>query len=165
MNGFNHLNKRHNTNILVTRFRKIAPFMSDARKAPSSSAIRPFSNAPSVIMSLQEEFDLAVEVANKFPKASNEDMLELYGWFKQANVGDVNTGVRAPAMNLLVFIAAVAPPDRRPTGAASLPLFADRPGMSDMKGKAKWDAWKKCEGTSKEDAMKKYCEVVKRLSA
>mmetsp|Transcript_2847 Transcript_2847/g.11312 ORF Transcript_2847/g.11312 Transcript_2847/m.11312 type:complete len:84 (+) Transcript_2847:176-427(+) len=83
-------------------------------------------------MSLQEEFDLAVEVANKLPKASNEDMLELYGWFKQANVGDVNT---------------------------------DRPGMFDLKGKAKWDAWEKCKGTSKEDAMKKYCEVVKRLSA
>ena len=55
----------------------------------------PFSNAPST-MSLQEEFDLAVEVANKLPKASNEDMLELYGWFKQANVGDVNTGASVP---------------------------------------------------------------------
>jgi acyl-CoA-binding protein len=43
-------------------------------------------------MSIQEEFDLAVEVANSLPKASNEDMLELYGWFKQSNVGDVNTG-------------------------------------------------------------------------
>ena len=47
-------------------------------------------------MSLQEEFDVAVEVANKLPKASNEDMLELYGWFKQANVGDVNTGAFVP---------------------------------------------------------------------
>jgi acyl-CoA-binding protein len=43
-------------------------------------------------MSLKEKFDLAVEVANKLPRASNEDMLELYGWFKQANIGDVNTG-------------------------------------------------------------------------
>jgi diazepam-binding inhibitor (GABA receptor modulating acyl-CoA-binding protein) len=37
--------------------------------------------------------------------------------------------------------------------------------MFDLKGKAKWDSWEKCKGTSKEDAMKKYCEVVKRLSA
>ena len=37
-----------------------------------------------------------MEVANKLPSASNEDMLELYGWFKQANVGDVNTGASVP---------------------------------------------------------------------
>ena len=37
--------------------------------------------------------------------------------------------------------------------------------MFDLTRKAKWDAWEKCKGTSKEDAMKKYCEVVKRLSA
>jgi hypothetical protein len=43
-------------------------------------------------MSIQEEFDAAVELANKLPSQSNEVMLELYGWFKQANVGDVNTG-------------------------------------------------------------------------
>jgi diazepam-binding inhibitor (GABA receptor modulating acyl-CoA-binding protein) len=124
----------------------------------------PFSNAPST-MSLQEEFDLAVEVANKLPKASNEDMLELYGWFKQANVGDVNTGASVPREPARFHRVRIAPPDRRLTGAASLPLFADRPGMFDLKGKAKWDAWEKCKGTSKEDAMKKYCEVVKRLSA
>lgn len=44
----------------------------------------------------QEEFNLAVEVANKLPKASNEDMLEMYGWFKQSNLGDVNTGTPRP---------------------------------------------------------------------
>ena len=46
-------------------------------------------------MSIQEEFDAAYKQmtdANKLPAQSNEVMLELYGWFKQANVGDVNTG-------------------------------------------------------------------------
>lgn len=33
-----------------------------------------------------------------------------------------------------------------------------RPGMLDFVGKAKWDAWKKLEGTSKEQAMKAYVE-------
>ncbi|KAI0322124.1 acyl-CoA-binding protein [Amylostereum chailletii] len=33
-----------------------------------------------------------------------------------------------------------------------------RPGMLDFVGKAKWDAWKKVEGTSKEDAITKYVE-------
>jgi diazepam-binding inhibitor (GABA receptor modulator, acyl-CoA-binding protein) len=40
-----------------------------------------------------------------------------------------------------------------------------RPGMMDFKGKAKWDAWKKVEGMSKEDAMDKYVELVKSLQA
>jgi hypothetical protein len=40
----------------------------------------------------QAEFDTAAEEAKGLSKASNEQMLELYGWFKQANVGDVNTG-------------------------------------------------------------------------
>ncbi|KIY69097.1 acyl-CoA-binding protein [Cylindrobasidium torrendii FP15055 ss-10] len=31
-----------------------------------------------------------------------------------------------------------------------------RPGMLDFTGKAKWDAWKGVEGTSKEDAEAKY---------
>ncbi|PWN93810.1 acyl-CoA-binding protein [Acaromyces ingoldii] len=33
-----------------------------------------------------------------------------------------------------------------------------RPGMMDFTGKAKWDAWKKNEGTSSEDAKKQYVE-------
>ncbi|KAI0334240.1 acyl-CoA-binding protein [Cubamyces sp. BRFM 1775] len=33
-----------------------------------------------------------------------------------------------------------------------------RPGMLDFVGKAKWDAWKSVEGTSKEDAYAKYVE-------
>ncbi|CAE7939050.1 DBI, partial [Symbiodinium sp. KB8] len=35
-----------------------------------------------------------------------------------------------------------------------------RPGMLDFKGKAKWDAWKKQEGKSKEDAMRDYIAEV-----
>ncbi|RPD68452.1 acyl-CoA-binding protein [Lentinus tigrinus ALCF2SS1-7] len=33
-----------------------------------------------------------------------------------------------------------------------------RPGMLDFVGKAKWDAWKSVEGTSKEEAYEKYVE-------
>ncbi|XP_055494560.1 acyl-CoA-binding protein [Leucoraja erinacea] len=38
-----------------------------------------------------------------------------------------------------------------------------RPGITDFKGKAKWDAWEKQKGTSKEDAMKKYINKVQEL--
>lgn len=38
-----------------------------------------------------------------------------------------------------------------------------RPGMFDLKGRAKFDAWAKVKGTSKEDAMTKYVALVDRL--
>ena len=36
----------------------------------------------------------------------------------------------------------------------------ERPGMFDMKGKAKWDAWKAKEGTSQDDAKAAYVAKV-----
>jgi diazepam-binding inhibitor (GABA receptor modulator, acyl-CoA-binding protein) len=41
----------------------------------------------------------------------------------------------------------------------------DRPGMLDFVGRMKYDMWKKLEGTSKDDAMKKYVELVEGLKA
>lgn len=41
-------------------------------------------------MSLQEQFDAAAEKVKTFQGLSNEDLLELYGLFKQATVGDVS---------------------------------------------------------------------------
>lgn len=36
----------------------------------------------------------------------------------------------------------------------------ERPGLLDMKGKAKWDAWNAIKGKSKDDAKKEYVEFV-----
>jgi len=38
-----------------------------------------------------------------------------------------------------------------------------RPGLLDFVGKAKWDAWKSVEGTSKEDAQKLYVEKLLKI--
>ncbi|XP_056649737.1 acyl-CoA-binding protein isoform X2 [Monodelphis domestica] len=38
-----------------------------------------------------------------------------------------------------------------------------RPGITDFKGKAKWDAWNSLKGKSKEDAIKAYIEKVEEL--
>ena len=38
-----------------------------------------------------------------------------------------------------------------------------RPGMLDMVGRAKYDAWAKLKGTSADQAMKSYLSVVKKL--
>ncbi len=42
-------------------------------------------------------------------------------------------------------------------------VSGSRPGMLDMKGRAKFDAWTKKKGTSKDDAMTKYVALVGRL--
>jgi len=38
-----------------------------------------------------------------------------------------------------------------------------RPGMLDMKGKAKWDAWDAKKGMAKEAAEAEYIELVEKL--
>ncbi|KAK8712158.1 hypothetical protein V6N13_147405 [Hibiscus sabdariffa] len=82
-------------------------------------------------MGLKEKFEEHAEKVKTLPAAlSNEDMLILYGLYKQATVGPVNTS---------------------------------RPGMLDLKGKAKWDAWKAVEGKSKDEAMGDYITKVKQL--
>lgn len=42
-------------------------------------------------------------------------------------------------------------------------LFPAKPGLFDLKGKAKWEAWNKKKGTSKEDAKKAYVAKVTAL--
>jgi acyl-CoA-binding protein len=39
-----------------------------------------------------------------------------------------------------------------------------RPGMMDFKGRAKYDAWAKRKGMSKNDAMEKYVALVDELA-
>ena len=77
------------------------------------------------------EFLKAAEDVRKLAEQpSNEELLDLYGYFKQATVGDCNT---------------------------------DRPGIFDLKGRAKWDNWNSRKGMSKEDAEKAYIELANKL--
>lgn len=39
-------------------------------------------------------------------------------------------------------------------------VTGDRPGMMDIKGRAKYDAWAKKKGTSRDGAMEQYIAVV-----
>ncbi|MGE0789972.1 MAG: acyl-CoA-binding protein [Sandaracinaceae bacterium] len=83
-------------------------------------------------MATEEEFQAAVERADGLSKRpSNDQLLELYSYFKQATTGDV-------------------------TGK--------RPGMLDVKGRAKWDAWEKRKGMSAADARAAYVRTVDRLA-
>ena len=42
-------------------------------------------------------------------------------------------------------------------------VSGSRPGMLDMMGRGKYDAWAKLKGLSKDDAMKKYVDKVAAL--
>ncbi|VVA93249.1 unnamed protein product [Arabis nemorensis] len=82
-------------------------------------------------MGLKEEFEEHAEKVQKLTTSpSNEDLLILYGLFKQAKFGPVNTS---------------------------------RPGMFNMKERAKWDAWKAVEAKSTDEAMSDYITKVKQL--
>lgn len=69
-----------------------------------------------------------VEKLTKRP--TNDQLLELYAFYKQATEGDVS---------------------------------GSRPGLLDLKGRAKFDAWTKAKGTGKDEAMKKYVALVDSL--
>jgi diazepam-binding inhibitor (GABA receptor modulator, acyl-CoA-binding protein) len=77
------------------------------------------------------------------------------------------------------FEAAVANSKKlseRPDNATLLKIYAlykqatagdnteKKPGFGDMVGRAKWDAWNGVKGTSSDDAMQQYVELIKSLS-
>lgn len=55
-------------------------------------------------MAIEEIFNKAAERVKELPKGSvsNEDQLELYSYFKQANGGDCTTGMFSP-MSIFTF--------------------------------------------------------------
>jgi len=44
--------------------------------------------------------------------------------------------------------------------ATSGDVDGERPGFTDMVGRAKWDAWNALEGTTADDAMQRYIALV-----
>ncbi len=83
-------------------------------------------------MSLEHDFAAAQERVKKLSRRpSNDQLLALYGLYKQATEGDA-------------------------TGK--------RPGVLDMKGRAKYDAWASRRGTERAAAMQAYVELVDTLA-
>lgn len=77
------------------------------------------------------------------------------------------------------FEAAVANSKKlseRPDNATLLKIYAlykqatagdnteKKPGFGDMVGRAKWDAWNSLKGTSADDAMQQYVDLIQSLS-
>lgn len=84
-----------------------------------------------------QEFEKAAKEVNELKnKPSNDELLKLYGLYKQATVGDVNTG-KSP-QDIYIYIWNL--------DLADMYGYIERPGAFDFKGKAKWDAWNALKG-------------------
>jgi len=76
--------------------------------------------------------------------------------FEQAQI-DVKTLTSRPSNNDMLFLYS-----HFKQGSAG-DVTGKRPGMMDMVGRAKYDAWAKLKGTSKEQAMQLYVDKVQAL--
>lgn len=70
---------------------------------------------------------------------------------------DVKSLTKRPDNNDMLFLYA------HYKQAAEGDVKGDRPGMLDMVGRAKYDAWAKLKGSKNDDAMKKYTDKVAAL--
>ncbi|XP_017488805.1 PREDICTED: acyl-CoA-binding protein-like [Rhagoletis zephyria] len=78
------------------------------------------------------QFEEAAELVKKLKtRPTDQELLEIYGLYKQGTEGDCNI---------------------------------PKPGMFDLKGKAKWEHWNSLKGMSKADAQKKYIAKVHELA-
>ena len=79
-------------------------------------------------MTNSKEFLTAAEYVKKLKQQpSNDELLDLYKYYKQATIGDNNTS---------------------------------RPGMLNLLGGRKWDAWESVKGTSTHNSEVEYIRLV-----
>jgi acyl-CoA-binding protein len=82
--------------------------------------------------------------------------MSLQAEFDQAVLDSKNLPERPDNMTLLKIYALFK---QASTGDAN----GDRPGFTDMIGRAKYDAWDALKGTSREDAMQQYVDLITDL--
>ena len=82
--------------------------------------------------------------------------MSLQNAFAQALADSKNLSERPDNMTLLKMYALYK---QASSGDAS----GDRPGFTDMVGRAKWDAWDALKGIGKDDAMQQYIDFVAGL--
>ena len=83
-------------------------------------------------------------------------MADLKAQFEQAQA-DVKTLTKRPGNEDMLALYSLF------KQASQGDVSGSRPGMLDMVGRAKYDAWAKLKGTGKDDAMKKYVDKVAAL--
>ncbi|MEN3294051.1 MAG: hypothetical protein V7642_3304 [Burkholderiales bacterium] len=82
--------------------------------------------------------------------------MTLQAQFEQAVADSKNLPERPDNMTLLKIYALYKQ-------ASEGDATGERPGMTNMVGRFKWDAWDALKGTSKEDAMQQYVDLITDL--
>jgi len=82
--------------------------------------------------------------------------MSLQEQFAQAQLDSKNLPERPDNMTLLKIYALFK---QASVGDAS----GERPGFTDMVGRAKWDAWNELKGSTAESAMQQYIDVIEDL--
>jgi diazepam-binding inhibitor (GABA receptor modulating acyl-CoA-binding protein) len=82
--------------------------------------------------------------------------MSLQDQFTQAQADSKNLPERPDNMTLLKIYALYK---QGSSGDAT----GERPGMTDFVGRAKFDAWEQLKGTSQDDAMQQYIDLVEEL--
>jgi acyl-CoA-binding protein len=82
--------------------------------------------------------------------------MTLQAQFDQALADSKNLPERPDNMTLLKMYALYKQ-------ASNGDAEGQRPGMTDMVGRAKWDAWDAIKGISKEEAMQQYVDLITEL--
>jgi acyl-CoA-binding protein len=84
--------------------------------------------------------------------------MTLQDQFIQAQADSKNLPERPDNMTLLKIYALYK------QGSAG-DVTGERPGFTDMVGRAKYDAWDQLKGTSQDDAMQQYIDLIEDLKA
>jgi acyl-CoA-binding protein len=82
--------------------------------------------------------------------------MSLQEQFQQAQADSKNLSERPDNMTLLKIYALYK---QASGGDAS----GERPGFTDMVGRAKWDAWAALKGSSQDEAMQQYIDLIEDL--
>jgi acyl-CoA-binding protein len=113
-----------------------------ASKWPTYSPLLLLPFSPQLFMSLQQEFDAAVQKVNELPdNTASHHMTTLYGLYKQATEGDVN-------MQSGEVAADEADQANGPAGLSQ----------------AQWESWDKYKGTAEDDAKRQYVAKVAEIT-
>lgn len=82
--------------------------------------------------------------------------MSLQDQFTQAQADSKNLPERPDNMTLLKIYALYKQ-------GATGDVTGERPGFTDMVGRAKYDAWDQLKGTSQDDAMQQYIDLIEEL--
>jgi acyl-CoA-binding protein len=82
--------------------------------------------------------------------------MSLHDQFTQAQADSKNLPERPDNMTLLKIYALFKQ-------ASNGDATGERPGFTDMIGRAKFDAWEQLKGTSQDDARQQYIDLIEEL--